>query len=89
MKDDSRTEIRKKAERAMVIAAMGGAVLSGEDPEVQGAALAEMMVTFIRGHRIVGDSSCEHDMHETILTHWIKTVRELLLIHGRPCGGAQ
>jgi hypothetical protein len=86
---DCLTDARKKAERAMMLAALGGAVLAGEDPEVIGAALAEMMATFLRGHQIVGDTSNEHDMRETMLTQWVKTVRELMLIHGRPCGGEQ
>lgn len=82
-----RADVRAKAERALMLAVLGGSVLAGEDPEVQGAALAEMMATFLRGHRIVDGSADENEMRETMLTQWLKTVRELLLLHSQPCGG--
>jgi hypothetical protein len=55
--------------------------LAGEPPEVQGAALAQMVATFLMGHRIKGDSRSTLEMQESILAQLMKTVRDIVLIH--------
>lgn len=73
----------KETARALAIAHMCGMVLRGEGPGVQGAALAELMSTFLRGHQIPNDPKGERELREVMLQQWCKTVRELVEIHGR------
>ena len=51
--------------------------LAGELPEVQGAALAHLMATYLAGY-IESDGSDPTAMREEILTLWLKTVRQLV-----------
>lgn len=64
--------------RALAVAHMCGMVLEGEGPGVQGAALAELMSIFLRGHHILGDRKGEIELRELILQQWCKTVRQLV-----------
>ena len=75
--------------RALALAAICGSILSGEEPEVQGCALADMMATFLRGHRIFGDDRSEREMREEMFAQWIETVRNLLLLYDKPPVGTQ
>jgi hypothetical protein len=75
--------------RALALAAICGSILSGEEPEVQGCALADMMTTFLRGHHISGDARSEREMREEMFAQWIETVRKLLLFYDKPPVGTQ
>jgi hypothetical protein len=86
---DARAEAMGKTDRALALAAMCRIVFAGEDPDAVGAALAETMATFLHGHRIVGDDREEREMREAIFQHWIKTVRDLMLIYDKPVGPTQ
>jgi hypothetical protein len=83
-------EAKEAAERTVVLAAMCRFVFSGEEPEVVAAAMAELMAIFLSSHKI--DSADppmnEHEMREAILTQWLQTVRDLVLIH-EPAGPMQ
>jgi len=79
----------EQTDRALALAAMCGVVFSGEDPLCVGAALAEVMATFLRHHKIVDDPRGEHEMREVILDQWVKTVRDLVLIYDKPAGPTQ
>jgi hypothetical protein len=85
----TREEAQEMTERSLAIAALGHVLFSGEEPEVVGAALAEMMSLFLRNHRIVGDERSEREMRHEIFDQWIKTVRDLLLIHEKAPVGMQ
>jgi hypothetical protein len=85
----TREQAHEMTERSLALAAMCRIVFSGEEPEVVGAALAETMATFLHGHRILGDDRTEREMREAVFEHWIKTVRDLLLIYDKPAGPTQ
>lgn len=85
----TREQAHELTDRALALAAMCGVVFAGEDPDAVGAALASTMATFLRGHRIVDDPRGEYEMREAILEQWIKTVRDLVLIHDMPAGPMQ
>ena len=85
----TREQAHELTDRALALAAMCRVVFAGEDPDAVGAALAETMATFLCGHKIVDDPRGEHEMREAILEHWIKTVRDLVLIYDKPMGPTQ
>jgi hypothetical protein len=85
----TREQASEKTDHALALAALCGVVLAGEDPDCVGAALAETMATFLRNHHIQGDDRSEREMREAIFEHWIKTVRDLLLIYDKPAGPTQ
>jgi hypothetical protein len=85
----TREQAHEKTDRALALAGLCRVVFAGEDPDCIGAALAETMATFLRNHRIVGDPRGEHEMREAILEQWLKTVRDLVLIHDKPAGPTQ
>jgi hypothetical protein len=85
----TREQAAEQTDRALFLAGMCRVVFEGEEPECVGAALAETMATFLRSHRIVGDTRGERDMREAVFQHWIKTVHDLLLIYDKPPVGTQ
>jgi hypothetical protein len=85
----TREQAMEQTDRALALAAMCGVVFSGEHPLCVGAALAEVMATFLRNHKIVDDPRGEDAMREAVFQHWIKTVRDLLLIYDKPAGPTQ
>ena len=85
----TREQVDGMTSRALALAAVCGSILAREGPEIQGAALADMMAEFLRGHRIFGDERSEHEMREEVFTHWIETVRNLLLLYDKPPVGMQ
>ena len=57
-------------------------LLAGHSPKVQGAALAELLATWLAGHRLTcGDASETERMHEELLAMHIVTVRILVRVH--------
>jgi hypothetical protein len=85
----TREQAFELTDRALALAAICGSFLSSEEPEVQGCALADMVATFLRGHRIFGDDRSEREMREEVFAQWIKTVRDLLLLYDKPPVGTQ
>ena len=85
----TREQAHEMTDHALALAALCGVVFAGEDPNCVGAALAETMCTFLRGHRIPGDRRSEREMREAILEQWVTTVRDLLLIYDKPPVGTQ
>jgi len=85
----SREQAHELTDHALALAAMCHVVFSGEEPEVVGAALAEVMATFLTGHRLAGDPRSEREMREVVFQQWITTVRDLLLIYDKPPVGMQ
>ena len=85
----TREQAADMTDQALALAALCGVVFAGEEPEVVGAALAETMATFLRSHRMAGDPRSEREMREVVFEHWIKTVRDLLLIYDKPPVGTQ
>ena len=85
----TREQASEKTDHALALAALCSVIFAGEEPEVVGAALAETMANFLRGHRLKGEDRSEREMREIILQDWIKTVRDLLLIYDKPPVGTQ
>jgi hypothetical protein len=59
-------------------------VFAGKPDGVVGAALAELMATYLAAHVMPGDLKEEHVMREEILTMWCETVRALLAVRDKP-----
>jgi hypothetical protein len=85
----TREQASEMTSRALAVAAACGSILAREQPEIQGAALADMMAEFLLGHRILGDDRSEREMREEVFAQWIKTVRDLLLLYDKPPVGTQ
>lgn len=85
----TREEAKEMTDRTLAIAALGHVLFDGEEAEVVGAALAQMMAIFLRDHRIAGDTRSEREMRNEIFDQWIKTVRDLLLVHEKAPVGMQ
>jgi hypothetical protein len=85
----TREEASEMTERSLACAALCSVVLRDEEPQVQGAALAEMMRMFLMGHRIPNDPRFEREMRDAVFEQWIDTVRKLLLIYDKPPVGTQ
>jgi hypothetical protein len=83
------TRAQDLTDRALALSAMCRMVFAGEDADAVGAALAETMATFLHGHYGAGDDRAEREAREAIFQHWIKTVRDLLLIYDKPTGPTQ
>jgi hypothetical protein len=82
----TREQAHELTDRALALAGLCHVVFAGEHPDAIGAALAETMATYLRNHRIQGDDRSEREMREEIFQQWIKTVRDLLLIHDKTTG---
>lgn len=77
----TRDEAARMTTRCLAVAALGRVVLQGEEPEVQAAAMAEMMAIFLHGHsHRDGDPAATAALREEILTDWLKVVRDLVAI---------
>lgn len=70
----------RQTARALTCARMCGMVLGGEHPSVQGAALVELVATFVQGHRISGDHEAEHAMRAEVLAHLCEAVWQLVAL---------
>lgn len=61
-----------------------GQVLTGRDPAIQSAVLADLLATWLAGHIAVGDDRATKRLRERLLSEHIKLVRRLLPVnHGR------
>src|SRR5262245_46031556 len=55
--------------------------LAGKPPEVQGAALADLVATFLAGHMVAGDPEATAKLREELLTTHIEIVRQLIPVN--------
>jgi hypothetical protein len=53
-------------------------LLAGKPPEVQGTVLAELLATWLGGHRVAGHPPAQAALREDLLDRHIATVRALL-----------
>jgi hypothetical protein len=66
-----------------------GSLLAGKPSQVQGAALADLLATWLAGH-IVKDDKRETDrMRERLLKMHVKTVRQLIPVNANRIHRAQ
>jgi hypothetical protein len=71
-------ERERKSSAANALEQRIGQVLAGEDPDVQGAALAGCLAIWLMGHRVIGDPDAAAVMRRELLELHIKAVRELI-----------
>lgn len=64
--------------RAMQLVEQIRPILAGEDPAVQGAALADLLAMFLAGHVVVGSPEESEGIREAYLTMHIEMVRKLI-----------
>jgi hypothetical protein len=60
--------------------------LAGHRPELQGAALADLLATWLAGHHIEGDARATNRLRTTILSMHVETVREMVPIAAKEIG---
>jgi hypothetical protein len=84
-----REEAYDQSGRALALSAMCNMVFAGENGNVVGVALADLMSTYLRSHRIPGDPKGEREMREAMLVSWTDTVRDLVLLYDKSLGGTQ
>jgi len=82
-------EAADRSGRALALAALCGMVFAGEDGEVVGVALADLMSTFLRNHQMPGNPRGEREMRDAVFENWIGTVRNLVLLYDKALGGTQ
>jgi hypothetical protein len=76
-----------EAIEAYALAARIRPLLAGHAPDVQSAALASAMATFLRGYQ--GDGrEATHLLRGVVLSCWLETVRELVLASDDVAGHA-
>lgn len=71
-------ENEKDAFAIAMAAVIGNRFFSGQDPEVIGACLADLMSIFLHNHQIPDDLARQERLREQILTTWCDTVRQLV-----------
>ena len=64
--------------RAMQLVDQIRPILAGEDPAVQGAALADLLAMFLAGHVVVGSPEESESIREAYLAMHIEMVRKLI-----------
>lgn len=69
-----------RAEDAEQLAKRIAPLLAGQSPEHQGAALADLLATFIAGHIVVGKPRETARLRAMLLTEHVKIVRKLIAI---------
>jgi len=83
--DIETADAARVAEIEAIVAAIRP-LLAGKPPEIQGAALADLLATWLAGY-VAGDEGKTDDLRERLLQHHLRTVRRLLpvnhaMIHG-------
>jgi hypothetical protein len=64
-------------------------LLSGQPPEVQGAALADLLATWLAGHVVEGDAAATSTLREEMLAEHMHIVRQLIPINSRAIHGRE
>lgn len=73
--------LREQADSAFAIIRACSDALSGHDANVQGAVLADLLATWLAGHRVTGDPKATDVMRETLLSLHLGAVRGLIPIN--------
>jgi hypothetical protein len=73
--------LAKNAVEAQNLAEKIGLLLAGHDPEVQGAALADLLALWLAGHIAPGDKKATDEVRRLLLDAHVKAVLELVPIN--------
>jgi hypothetical protein len=71
---ETREQAAELIDRTLALAGLCHVVFAGEEPGAVGAAMAEVMATYLRGFE-------DRDERERIFGQWLKTVRNILSIY--------
>jgi hemerythrin len=71
----------RDADEAMALVQTIGSLLVGKDPDVQGAALADLLAMWLAGHVQLGDPEQTKRMREKLLEMHIEAVKALIDIN--------
>ena len=74
-------QISEEAREAMRLAVTISRPLAGQPPMVQGAALADLVATWLAGHIVQGDRKATNQLRQALLEGHIAAVRELLPVN--------
>ena len=58
-------------------------ILKGRTPAIQSAVLADLVATFVAGHRVEGDRAATRDLRQAILATHTKYARALVSLHAQ------
>lgn len=61
-------------------------LLAGRPAEVQGAALADLLATWLAGHHVQGNRVATNGLRNTLLTMHVEMVRKLVPVNARTIG---
>ena len=75
-----------QAARVVAMVALIRRHLAGEPPEMQGAALADLLSTWLAGHHVAGDADATRNLRAELLAKHCQTVRELVPIEAERIG---
>jgi len=78
----TREQAQKSTDEALALAGMCHVIFNGESPDVVGAALAEVMATYLLAFENL-------ELREVVFKQWIETARNILLIYDKPPVGVQ
>jgi hypothetical protein len=62
----------------MVLSQRIALLLAGKRPEIQGAALADLLAIYLAGHRVEGDPAATNRLREELLAMHVEQVRQLI-----------
>lgn len=73
-------DLKAEATRALQLAESIKPLLAGIGPGLQGAALAELVATWIAGYRVEGNDRATAALREAMLLSWLDALRRLVAI---------
>ena len=82
LSDEGARKVRELCERISPI-------LAGNEPEVIGATLCELLATLLAGHVVIGSVEETHKLREEILAHHIAYLWELVTLTAKELGTPQ
>jgi hypothetical protein len=76
-------DVEDEVKQVQFIVKAASALLQGKPPQVQGAALADLLAMWLAGHLILGDPKKTKRLREGMIAEHMKTVRDLIEINYR------
>jgi hypothetical protein len=76
-------DVEDEVKEVQFIVKGAGALLMGKSPQVQGAALADLLAMWLAGHLILGDPKKTKRLREAMIAAHLKVVRDLVEINYR------
>ena len=80
-------ELEPQAREVAALVEQVKPLLAGHAPQVQGAALAELLAIWLDGHRVPGDPQAETDLQKTLLLQHLQAVVTFTFLAAAERGG--